>query len=249
LLSGRCLVILERMIALRGFDDAGAWTRAVVEDFIDALESAYTAGRSPLFCLAGGTTPTPAYRAISAALVARPASPHGPARLVVGDERSSPRSPGDRNESMIRDAFSAALAAGAVEIVGWSVESGRAAAIERMTEFVERLRNAPGVLPGEPLFDACYLGLGPDGHTAGIFTGQTTVAGATVAVACLAPSEPRERVSLSLSTLASTRRTRFIVRSAGKEDALRRLAGGDRSSPAVLAAAESAIAFVKESDL
>lgn len=231
--------ILERMIAVRSYADGGAWIRAVVDDFLDALETAEAAGRRPLVCLAGGSTPAPAYRAVSAALIARPASPLGPARLVVGDERANPRVPGERNETMIRDAFSAALGAGAVEILGWSLESGPAAATKRMAETLGRLRE-----DGAPLFDACYLGLGADGHTAGVFPGQAAIAAASVAVECLAPAEPRERVSLSLPTLASSRRTRFIVRAAGKEDALRRLVAGDRSCPAALAAARDAMAFV-----
>jgi len=142
---------------------------------------------------------------------------------------------------MIRDAFSAALGAGAVEILGWSLESSPAAALERMAEALGRPRAG-----GAPLFDACYLGLGADGHTAGVFPGQAAIAATSVAVECLAPAEPRERVSLSLPTLASARRTRFIIRAAGKEDALRRLVAGDRSCPAVLAAAIDAVAFVRE---
>jgi len=231
--------ILQRMLAIRSYADDGAWIRAVVDDFLDAIDGAETAGRRPLLCLAGGSTPASAYRAVSAALAARQASPLGPAILVVGDERANPRVPGERNETMIRDAFSAALGAGAVEILGWNLESGPAGAMERMAEALGRLRNG-----GAPLFDACYLGLGADGHTAGVFPGQAAIAAASVAVECLAPAEPRERVSLSLPTLASSRRTRFIVRAAGKGDALRRLVAGDRSCPAVLAAARDAIAFV-----
>ena len=233
--------ILQRMLAIRSYADDDAWIRAVVDDFLDAIDGAEAAGRRPLLCLAGGSTPAPAYRAVSAALIARAASPLGPAILVIGDERANPRVPGERNETMIRDAFSAALGAGAVEILGWILESGPAAATERMAEALGRLWT-----DGEPLFDACYLGLGADGHTAGVFPGQAAIAAASVAVECLAPAEPRERVSLSLPTLASARKTRFLVRSAGKEDALRRLVAGDRSCPAVLAAARDAIAFVRE---
>ncbi|MBU0928495.1 MAG: 6-phosphogluconolactonase [Spirochaetes bacterium] len=235
------------MIAIRRFLSEDEWIEAVVDDFIDALEDAERSGRRPAFCLAGGSTPAPAYRAVARALAGRPPSPIGPAILVIGDERLRPSEPGQLNETMIRDSFSAA--GPAVEILGWDIRSGADAAIRGMAEALGRVAAARGAPAGSPIFDACFLGLGSDGHTAGIFSASPVrtdadpiggdsypgLAGAG-AIATTAPAEPRERVSLTIGALSSTRRSRFLVRAAGKEDALRRLASGDPTCPAVLCA-------------
>jgi len=230
------------MIAIRRFDEEAAWIAALIDDMLGAVLSAESENRRAVICLAGGSTPRPVYTAASAALAASPALRAGPVALVIGDERAEPRSPSERNETMIRAAFSAAVGAGAAEIVGWSLEGGPDGAVAAMAAAMRRLRAARPV--GSPSFDRCYLGLGADGHTAGVFPGTPAALSSAVAVACLALEEPRARVSLSLPTLASTRGTRFIVRAAGKEGALRRLAAGDPGCPAVAAAAPDAVAFV-----
>lgn len=230
------------MIAIRRFDEEAAWIAALIDDMLGAVLSAESENRRAVLCLAGGSTPGPVYTAAAAALAARPALRAGPVALVIGDERAEPRSPSERNETMIRGAFSAAVGAGAAEIAGWRLEGGPDGAVAAMAAALRRLR--AGRPAGSPTFDRCYLGLGADGHTAGVFPGTSAALSSAVAVACLAPEEPRARVSLSLPSLASARGTRFIVRAAGKESALRRLAAGDPGCPAVAAAAPDAVAFV-----
>ncbi|HPG86433.1 MAG TPA: 6-phosphogluconolactonase [Spirochaetales bacterium] len=238
------------MIETRRFDDEAAWIGAVLADAAGAVQEAEAEGRRAVLCLAGGRTPEPAYRAVAAWLAARARGPGRPARpvlLVPGDERLEPRGPSDLNDTMLRRAFAPALDLGAAELAAWNVSAGERAAVAAMAALVASI--ASGLPSAAPLFDRCYLGLGADGHVAGVFPGSPAArrAGsrsAPIAVAGTAPEEPRARVSLSLPTLASTRGTRFIVRAAGKEDALRRLASGDPACPAVAAAAEGALAFV-----
>ena len=231
------------MVEIRRFTNEDAWIEAIVADFTMAVGAAALEGRRPVFCLAGGSTPAPAYRAMAAALTERVPSMLWPAMLVVGDERLRPRQPGERNETMIRGAFSLAIEAGAAELLGWAIEKGEREAIDRMTADYARLGQGGGTAAGGRVFDACYLGLGADRHCAGLFPGSGAAATGT-ATAGVAPSEPRERVSLTAATLASSRRTRYLLRLAGKEAALLRLASGDATSPAVLAASADAKAFV-----
>lgn len=235
------------MIETRRFDDESAWIEAILADAAAAVLGVEADGRRATLCLAGGRTPEPAYRAIAAWLAAGTRRGGRPVLLVPGDERLEPRGPYDLNDTMLRRAFAPALGSGAAELAAWDVADGSRSAMDRMTAVVESI--AAGLPPSTPLFDRCYLGLGSDGHAAGVFPGSAAFRSAAsrsaaVAVACLAPEEPRARVSLTLPTLASTRGTRFIVRAAGKEDALRRLAAGDPSCPAVVAAAPGAVAFV-----
>ena len=97
---------------------------------------------------------------------------------------------------------------------------------------------------GRLLFDLCYLGLGSDGHTAGLFPGMPGLDDPGLCIRGLAPLPPRQRVSLGFSALASTERTRFILSAAGKEAALEKLRHGDPGCPAVRAATVDTIAFV-----
>ncbi|PKL09070.1 MAG: hypothetical protein CVV51_05710 [Spirochaetae bacterium HGW-Spirochaetae-7] len=231
------------MVKIVRFADEVAWLEAIVADFTLAVDAAARQARRPVFCLAGGSTPAPAYRAMAAVLARRAPSPCGPATLVVGDERLEPRHRGERNETMIREAFSPAIDVGAAELVGWKTDGGEREAVDSMAAFYARLVAEARAVSGSRVFDTCYLGLGADGHCAGLFPGQGVVADDPATVS-LAPAEPRQRVTLTVSALASSLRTRYLLRSAGKEDALLRLASGDASSPAVLAASGDAMAFV-----
>lgn len=98
--------------------------------------------------------------------------------------------------------------------------------------------------PDQPLFDLCYLGMGADGHTAGLFPGMPGLDDPGFCVRGLAPQPPRQRVSLGLPALTSSGRTRFLLGAAGKEAALEKLRKGDPSCPVVRAATADAIAFV-----
>jgi len=228
------------MIVVRHFSDEETWLRAILDDFSKTLETAISQGRGPVFCLAGGTTPEPAYRAMARILANAAPTFSEPAILVAGDERSRPRTPADLNETMLRRAFSPALDAGAALLAGWQPLTSQAAALERMAAFFERLRARRGA----PLFDACYLGLGADGHTAGLFPGSPALTAEGVTAPCAAPVEPSDRVTLTLRALQSARTTRYLVRSSGKEAALGRLQNGDPTCVAVAAAVSDALAFV-----
>lgn len=97
---------------------------------------------------------------------------------------------------------------------------------------------------GHVLFDLCYLGLGSDGHTAGLFPGMPGLDDPGLCIRGLAPLPPRQRVSLGFSALISTERTRYILSATGKEAALERLRSGDPDCPATRAATADTIAFV-----
>jgi 6-phosphogluconolactonase len=98
--------------------------------------------------------------------------------------------------------------------------------------------------PDQALFDICYLGLGADGHTAGLFPGMPGLTDEGLCVRGLAPTPPRQRVSLGFPALRSARQTRFLVSATGKKAALDRLRAGDSSCPAVMAATPGTVAFV-----
>ncbi|TFG81877.1 MAG: hypothetical protein E4H20_08870 [Spirochaetales bacterium] len=162
-----------------------------------------------------------------------------PAVLVIRDEREGELDSRYRNETMILRAFAPALDSGTAVLAGWKPGGCEPAAME---DFLSSLDHERG--DSSSLFDICYLGLGVDGHTAGLFPGDPALVSGAFAVRGRAPEFPQERLSLGIVALRSANRTRFLVRSAGKERALARLGSGDLGCPAVLAATGDSIAFV-----
>lgn len=238
------------MIELRRYDSEDAWIKAIVDDFADALTRAGRDGgpaagprRALRLCLAGGSTPEPAYRAMAPVLSAW--LDLGGARsalLVSGDERDLP--PGDemRNDRMIEGAWAAAFSSGRARLLRWG--HGQAEPAAMAAALAAEFGHAAGVAGAGMAFDLCYLGLGADGHTAGLFPGAFELGAEAQAIRTRAPAYPFERLSLSPRLLGSARAARFISRAAGKEEALKRLAAADPSCPAVLAAGPNAVGFI-----
>lgn len=73
------------------------------------------------------------------------------------------------------------------------------------------------------VFDAVYLGLGPDGHTASLFPGHELlgVEGVNVAGIWDSPKPPKERVTLTLGCINQARQIAFICTGEGKKEVVR----------------------------
>jgi 6-phosphogluconolactonase len=211
------------------FATSDEWKNRAVELFRMALKEAIGRGQSAFnACLAGGTTPKPVYEAIAAdpAVIKMEASIA--VHLWVGDERNVPTDSPYRNGKMIAEVFGARAAAararldtsGASNIAGIPVAVNPIAhlwpASERekaCAEFSEEIVAAMGL---KPVFDLALLGMGNDGHTAGIFAIPTASSGEEpLAFATQAPSEPRERMTLGAETLRRSRA--ILVLLAGRE--------------------------------
>jgi 6-phosphogluconolactonase len=242
------------MIDIRVFQGAGNWIQGITDDFIQTV-AAVPASRPPRLCLAGGQTPEPIYQALSELMLADRAG-CAPAILVPGDERVPEDIRGSignssfLNETMLERSFSQAITAGVAVLYSWFDETARGASggsgmelVQSMMQTMEaRLKALAST--DQTLFDICYLGLGADGHTAGLFPGMPGLTGQRLCVSGLAPTPPRQRVSLGFSALLSSRRTRFLISARGKDAALARLRAGDPSCPAVRAATADTVAFV-----
>lgn len=237
------------MIELRRYAYEDAWIKALVDDFSDALARIAggdpAAGRRPSLrlCLAGGSTPAPAYRAMAPVLSAwLDEDGSRSALLVPGDERDLPPGSDLRNDRMIELAWESALSSGRARLLRWG--HGEAEPAAMASALAAELGPSEGAAAPGPSFDLCYLGLGADGHAAGLFSGSFQRGEGAPAIRTRAPAFPFERISLSPRLLGSARATRFIVRAEGKEEALGRLASADPACPAVLAAGDGAVAFI-----
>jgi 6-phosphogluconolactonase len=97
-------------------------------------------------------------------------------------------------------------------------------------DYERELRDA-----GSPKFDLVLLGIGPDGHTASLFPGQSSLSERSrlvvgVPEAGLEPFVPR--VTLTVPALADARDVVFLVSGGSKADAVARVFGpGSKPSP------------------
>jgi 6-phosphogluconolactonase len=164
------------------------------------------------------------------------------ALIVPGDERDLPPGSDLRNDRMIAGAWAAAFSSSRARLLRWG--HGEAEPAAMASALAAELGPAVGTTAPHRYFDLCYLGLGADGHTAGLFPGAFELEAEAQAIRTSAPAYPFDRLSLSPRLLGSARATRFIARAAGKDEAVKRLSAADPACPAVMAAGEAAVAFI-----
>ena len=105
---------------------------------------------------------------------------------------------------------------------------------------------------GDTIFDVCMLGLGADGHIAAIYPGHPSFAvqngtSLTTIGVSDAPTEPRERISLTLNAINRSKQVWFFVSGEQKAEAVAAALDGDDSIPAALArGSERTLWFVDE---
>ncbi|MFA5851241.1 MAG: 6-phosphogluconolactonase [Spirochaetales bacterium] len=266
------------------FSDEAAWISAIVADFQAAIQTAIDRGQSAFNAnLSGGGTPEPVYRALAAAPLFAALGGRIDIHLWVGDEREVPADSPHRNGRMIASAFGvgkegageeAREGKGEREGMGAAAAARAAAAPTRgrspiihswpegdrlaaCTVYSQELRNALGILP---IFDLAVLGMGVDGHTAGLFSiadiaasdgaasFEATVAqpgNPPIAMPTTAPFEPRLRMTLAASVLKRSRATMILARGSEKAATLDAIAKGGLF-PIVLATGQNALFYYLE---
>lgn len=211
------------------FGDEGAWIGRIVLDFTGAVEAAL-GRRQAVFhaSLAGGNTPEPAYRALAAAPSLAALSGKIRIHLWVGDEREVPAESPSRNGKMIASVFGEG-AASVSAVASWNhppvvhlwPEGDREKACAAYAEEIEK------TISGMPVFDLSILGMGADGHTAGLFSMADTMA-ESLTVTTEAPSHPVSRMTMSAALLKRSRHTMVLVRGREKKAMLDEILKDDR---------------------
>jgi 6-phosphogluconolactonase len=187
-----------------------------------------------LIVLAGGRTPFGAYRRLRAA-----ETDWSRWQVYFGDERSVPADDDERNSRQAREAWldHVPIPRDHVHAIPAELGAERGAAV-----YAELLRDVSD-------FDLVLLGLGEDGHTAGLFPDHPwNVTGADVLPVHDAPKPPRQRVSLTAARLSRAREVLFLVMGESKREAVARWRAGDdlpaaaiRPAPGVDVLVESAL--------
>lgn len=166
--------------------------------------------------LSGGTTPLPAYRALGERRIV----PTGALRVLFSDERyvpaTSPASNYRQSEPLLQ---TLALPPERVLRVRTELPLLQSAA-DYEARLAALLSAAQGVRLG-------LLGLGPDGHTASLFSAADLQrARGHLAIPVQRP-DGMSAVSVTPQFLATVRELVFVVAGAGKDDAIRRLIAQD----------------------
>jgi 6-phosphogluconolactonase len=168
--------------------------------------------------LAGGTTPRQLYQQLR----------HVPTdwecwHIYFGDERYLPAGHPERNDCMALEAWldHVAIPSSQIHRVPEAESVHQAAAAYALV-----LQQAPG-------FDLALLGLGEDGHTASLFSGDVRAATSpALAIAVTdAPKPPLQRVSMSPKCLGMATAVWFIVTGSGKQQALDAWLAGEPLPP------------------
>jgi len=225
------------------FRDESAWLSAMEAAIIDRMNEAASRGRREFqLCLAGGSTPGPLYRALASspsfAAACEILQPH----LWVGDEREVSAESPWRNGAMIAEAFGAASRPGRPKppvLHLWPARERTRSAEEYSLELTRYLGSAPA-------FDVSILGLGMDGHTAGLFSREDVEKGRTsLTVLTTAPMEPRNRMSLSASLLARSGAIIIPVRGAEKRSIVEAVRSADKLPLTLVAGPRGSIFYLE----
>jgi 6-phosphogluconolactonase len=94
-----------------------------------------------------------------------------------------------------------------------------------------------------PVLDVVHLGIGADGHTASLFTGDAPLQEASCAVAVSRSYEGHRRLTLTLPVLNRARCVVWFAVGSARRTALARLFDGDPAIPAGLVRRDRAVCF------
>jgi len=199
----------------RVFSDAAAAALACADHIAGLLvEAIGERGRATL-AVSGGSTP----RLLFDALVKRDV-PWQAVQLFWADERAVPPDHPDSNFRLAKEHLiaPAAIPDGNVHRIFGELPPGEAAH-RYAEEVIAAFRLARGELPR---FDLVQLGMGPDGHTASLFPGDSRISDRTgIADAVTAPKPPPERVTVLPGVLLAASHLVFLVSGHDKKEAMR----------------------------
>ena len=227
------------------FDNEADWIESLVLAFLGEVKKAVARGQSDFHAnLAGGKTPEPLYRALAAAPALAAASEDILVHLWVGDEREVPPDSDFRNGKMIAAIFGAGAAASAwiqpPVLHLWP--SGRGDTARRA--YARELWK----VVGQPsAFDLSLLGMGNDGHTAGLFNiDEASERSTSATLSTLAPVEPKRRMTLSAEVLRGARCVMVLIRGPEKGQLLESLLKGQVYPISLVAGNIGAFYYLKQ---
>lgn len=187
--------------------------QALAERVATALDYAVTTLGSASLVVSGGRSPIAFFEALS-----RCKLDWKKVQISLADERWVDSGHPDSNEGLLRRHLLCNAAADA-ELLGLYQPAESLEEAARLTDKVLQTLRKP--------IDVLVLGMGDDGHTASLFPDSPLLAqgldkeGMQLCLPMLAPSEPRQRISMTYPLLASARLQCLSVQGAQKLETLR----------------------------
>ncbi len=205
-------------------EDTGALQQAACRWILDAAARAIAARGRFVIALAGGNTPSGVYQLLRSA-----DTDWSRSEIWFGDERCLPRDDPQLNSSMARNMWLGHVAIQHEQVHCIPAELGADAAARAYADALQGVSQR-GHRRGIGDFDLVLLGLGEDGHTAGLFPGHDWGIATNSADALAvfdAPKPPPQRVSLSANRLSRAAEVLFLVDGESKRNAVARWRAGD----------------------
>ncbi|MDZ3996028.1 6-phosphogluconolactonase [Pseudomonas sp. Teo4] len=201
--------------------DAQTLATTLAHDVADRLRAAIAANGQACVVLSGGRSPVPFLEQLAA-------QPLDWAKVTVSlaDERWVPVEHADSNAGLLARHLLKGPAAKARFVSLYQNAANLEAAAEQADQVVAEL----------PPIDVLVLGMGDDGHTASLFPGSPLLregldlASPRRILPMLAPSVPRQRLTMSRSLLASAAFIALSVQGEGKLATLRAALAGNNLS-------------------
>ncbi|QSL93303.1 6-phosphogluconolactonase [Ectopseudomonas toyotomiensis] len=192
-------------------NDAEQLAQALAVRVADALRQAITSRGQATLVVSGGRSPVPFFEAL-----AQQALPWAQVLVSLADERWVPVNHAGSNEALVRRHLLRGPAAEARFLSLYQVAGNLEQAAELADAAVAEL--AP--------IDVLVLGMGDDGHTASLFPHSPNLHQALQpdcarrVLPMLAPSEPAQRLTLTLPVLASARLPLLAIQGQAKLNVL-----------------------------
>jgi 6-phosphogluconolactonase len=228
--------------------DPAALAEAAADRIVAAARNAIRRRGRCMLALSGGSSP----RVVYPLLASRPridAVDWSRVEFFWGDERAVPPDSPDSNYGLARTLLLDHLPDVRPELVHRMPADAPDLASAAVRHEVE-LRHTFGVTAGtseRPRFDLIWLGMGPDGHTASLFPGASTLAERRhwVVPATAPPTSPvAARMTFTLPLINAARMALFVVAGADKAPALRSVRSASRDLPASRVRARSTLWLV-----
>jgi 6-phosphogluconolactonase len=202
--------------------------------FIAAEALAAIAARNRfILAVSGGHTPWIMLRALAGEEV-----PWKDVHVVQVDERVAPAGHPDRNLTHLRESLLQHSPLSPEQIYAMPVEEkDLAAAAVRYALTLRKIAGSP------PVLDLALLGLGFDGHTASLVSGDPALDVIDAEVAMTGAYQGRRRMTLTYPILNRSRRVVWLITGKEKGGMLKRLVDGDVSIPAGRIRREQALVF------
>jgi 6-phosphogluconolactonase len=217
---------------IRVLEDASAVAAAAAAFVAQRARFAVAETGACSVALSGGGTPRATYRLL-AALPHGPSLPWSEMVLFVGDERAVPPDHPDSNYGMIRRELLSRVPVRPDRVCRFLTEEDEPDAV--VLRYERAMRRLTGAGPEEiPRLDLVLLGLGADGHTAGLFPGAPGLdARGRLATASWVERLSARRYSLTLDAINGAAEVLFLVCGPDKAAALRSVLDARGTAPAL----------------